>query len=99
VSRRRREIGIRMALGAQPGTVRALVVGDGGRLALAGVVLGLALALGSTRALGALLFGVHAMDPAVYAAAAFAVLIAAFAASWIPARVATRVQPLEVLGR
>ena len=66
VQRRSREMGIRMALGAPAGAVRALVVRDGGRLAIVGVALGLAGAYGATRALQALLFGVSATDPIVF---------------------------------
>jgi macrolide transport system ATP-binding/permease protein len=62
VSRRSREMGIRMALGAPAGAVRALIVRDGGRLAALGVGLGVVLAFGATRALNVLLFGVNPVD-------------------------------------
>jgi predicted permease len=97
VQRRRREMGIRMALGAQAGAVRALVVRDGGRLAIAGVALGLAGAYGATHALQMLLFGVSATDPIVFTACAIALALVALAASWMPARAATRVNPLEAV--
>jgi predicted permease len=97
VQRRRREMGIRMALGAPAGVVRALVVRDGGRLAIVGVVLGLVGAYVSTRALQVLLFDVSATDPVVYAACAATLAFVALAASWIPARVATKVNPLDAV--
>lgn len=94
---RRREMGIRMALGAPAGAVRALIVRDGGRLAAAGVVLGLAGAYAATRALGSLLFGVSATEPLVFAAASALLSAVALAASWIPARAATRIDPLDAV--
>jgi predicted permease len=97
VQRRRREMGIRMALGAPARAVRALVVRDGGRLAIAGVVLGLAGAYAATRTLQVLLFGVSATDPIVFAACAAALVFVALAASWIPARAATRLNPLDAV--
>jgi putative ABC transport system permease protein len=97
VSRRRREMGIRLALGAQTGAVRALVVREGGLLAIAGVAAGLAGALAATRALGTLLFGVTARDPLTFALAAIALIAIALIASWIPARAATRIDPVHAL--
>jgi predicted permease len=97
VTARGRELGIRMALGASTGSVRRLVVGDGGRLALAGLALGLPAGLAATRALGSLLYGVSATEPMVFAAAAGVLGAAALAASWIPARTATKVDPLQAL--
>ena len=97
VSRRRREMGIRMALGAPAGTVRSMVVRDGGRLALAGIVFGSAGAIGATRFLRSLLFGVSALEPAIFAAAAAVLAGVAIAASWIPARTATKFDPLEAV--
>ena len=97
VSRRRREMGIRMALGASAATVRSMVVRDGGRLALAGIACGTAGAVAATRFLRSLLFGVSATEPAVFAAAAAVLACAALAASWIPARTATKVDPLEAV--
>lgn len=98
VSRRSREMGVRMALGAPPGAVRALIVRDGGRLAAAGVALGLAGSYVATRALSSLLFGVSATEPAVFAAAAVLLAAVALAASWLPARAATRIDPLVAVG-
>jgi ABC-type antimicrobial peptide transport system permease subunit len=97
VSRRRREMGIRLALGAQTGAVRALVVREGGLLAIAGVAVGLAGALAATRALGTLLFGVTARDPLTFALAAATLIAMALIASWIPARAATRIDPVHAL--
>jgi ABC-type antimicrobial peptide transport system permease subunit len=90
-------MGIRIALGAPAGAVRALVVRDGGRLALVGVVLGLVGAYAATQTLQALLFGVSATDPIVFAVCAAALGFVALAASWIPARAATRVSPLDAV--
>jgi predicted permease len=98
VSRRRREMGIRMALGAPVGTVRSMVVRDGGRLALGGIACGSVGAIATTRFLRSLLFGVSATDPAVFAAAAAVLAGVALVASWIPARAATKVDPLEAVG-
>jgi predicted permease len=97
VSRRRRELGIRLALGAQTSSIRALVVRDGGTLAVAGVAIGLIGAFFFTRTLGSMLFEVRATEPAVFAAAAAAILVVALAASWIPARTATKVDALHAL--
>jgi ABC-type antimicrobial peptide transport system permease subunit len=97
VSRRRREMGIRMALGAPAAAVRSMVVRDGGRLALAGIACGTAAAIAATRFLQSLLFGVSATEPAVFAVAAAVLAAVALAASWIPARKATRIDPLEAV--
>jgi predicted permease len=97
VSRRRRELGIRLALGAQARTIRGLVVREGGVLALAGVSAGIAAALPATRALETLLFGVSARDPTTFAIAAGLLVGIALAASWIPASAATRVDPINAL--
>jgi putative ABC transport system permease protein len=97
VQRRSREMGIRMALGAPATAVRALIVRDGGRLAILGVMLGLAGAYGATHALQVLLFGVSATDPIVFSACAAALTLVALAASWMPARAATRMNPLDAM--
>jgi predicted permease len=97
VSRRRRELGIRLALGAPANSIRSLVVRDGGRLAAIGVVLGLAAAALTTRVLGSMLFEVSVMDPWVFGLAAAALAAVALAASWIPARTAAKVDPLHSL--
>jgi putative ABC transport system permease protein len=97
VTRRRREMGIRMALGAPARAVWSLVLRDGARLAGIGVVLGLAGAYAATRVLQTLLFGVSATDPIVFGLAAITLAAVALLASWIPARAATRVDPLTAV--
>jgi predicted permease len=97
VGTRHREIGIRLALGAQIRSVRALVVHEGAVLAFAGVILGLAIAVAATRALTTLLFGVSARDPLTFGAAAAALLTIAMTATWLPARTATRIDPIHAL--
>ena len=93
VTQRSREIGIRMALGADPRRVLGMVVGGGLRLASAGVVLGVLVALAATRALASLVYGVSTSDPLTLAATAAVLVVSAALASWIPARRATRVDP------
>ena len=97
VSRRTREIGVRMALGADPGSVQRLVVGQGMAVALAGAGVGLVAALLLTRLMAGVLYGVGPSDPATYAAVAAALVAVAFAASWIPARRAARIDPMKAL--
>src|SRR5215471_2101832 len=97
VSQRTREIGIRIALGAQAGEVRRMFVGNGLSLAAVGLALGLAGASGMTRLMSSLLFGVTALDPIAYAAAAAVLTTAAALASYLPARRATAVDPVEAL--
>jgi putative ABC transport system permease protein len=97
VSQRHREIGVRMALGADRGDILRLVVRQGLVLVLAGVLLGVAGALGVTRFLETLLFGVSPNDPATYAAICALLVAVAFLACWIPARRASRVDPMSAL--
>jgi predicted permease len=97
VSARTREIGIRAALGARAGDLTRLVVGDSMRLALLGVVFGALLAFPATGLLGSLLFGVGRLDPASFLTAAGAVAAVALLATWLPARRAARVSPVEAL--
>jgi putative ABC transport system permease protein len=97
VSERTQELGVRIALGASPADIRALVVGEGARLAVAGVAIGLAGALAASRALGALLFGVSATDPVTFALAAVGLAGAALAATYAPARRASRIDPVVLL--
>jgi len=97
VTQRTREIGVRMAMGAQRADVLRLVVGEGMKLALIGAFLGLCGALALTRLLKTLLFGVSATDPLTFIAIAAALIIVALLACWIPAQRATKVDPLTAL--
>jgi putative ABC transport system permease protein len=97
VAQRTQEIGIRMALGARPSQVFRLLAGQGARLALAGVCLGLAGSLVLTRLMGSLLFGVTPTDPMTFLVTALALPAVAVLASFVPARRATRVDPMIVL--
>ena len=97
VAQRRREIGIRMALGAQPGDVRALVVWQALRMGAIGLAIGLTGALFATRVLDSLLFGVTASDPATFAAVSAALITVLLFAAYLPARRATRVDPMVAL--
>ncbi len=97
VSERRREFGIRMALGSEPGRILRGVVGEGLVMAGAGLVLGVVVAIGLSRFVEELLFGVEATDPATLAAVGVVLLVIAAAASWLPARQATAVPPSEAL--
>ena len=97
VAQRTREIGIRMALGARRQQVLMLVVGQGVRLALLGVAIGIVGGLMLTRLMSELLYGVHATDPVTYAAVALLLLLVALAACFIPARRAMRVDPMVAL--
>lgn len=97
VTNRTNEFGIRLALGAQPRNVLQLVVGQGMRVALVGLAIGLAAALTITRLMRSLLFGISATDPVTFAAVALLLALAALAAAYIPARRATKVDPLVAL--
>jgi putative ABC transport system permease protein len=97
VSQRRREMGIRIAIGAERGDVLRLVLGQGARAATLGIALGMAAALALTRLMASLLFGVSAADPLTFLAVALVLTLAALAASYIPARRAMRVDPMVVL--
>lgn len=97
VGRRRGEIGVRMAMGARSGHVRALVLRHSLRLVALGTVLGLVASIVLTRALSSLLFGVRPGDPVTLAVATAALFLTALAASWIPAQRATRLDPVAAL--
>jgi putative ABC transport system permease protein len=97
VTLRTREIGLRMALGAQPGRVLMLVLKQGLLLTLIGIVIGLAGALALTRVMSSLLFGVGATDPTTFAAIVLLLAFVSLIACYIPARRATRVDPLIAL--
>jgi len=97
VAQRTQEIGIRMALGAQTGAVLKLVVGQGLKLVASGVALGLAASFGLTRLMSNMLFGVSAVDPLTFVVITLLLTFVALLACWIPARRATKVDPLVAL--
>ncbi len=97
VTQRQQEIGVRMALGASPRSVRGMVVKQGLLLALVGVALGIVGALATTGAIQAVLFDIEAVDVPTFAQVALAVTGTAFLASWIPARRATTIDPVVAL--
>jgi ABC-type antimicrobial peptide transport system permease subunit len=97
VSQRWREIGIRAALGAQQGELKAMFVRHGLVLAGIGVVVGLSVAAGVTRLMSTLLYGITPLDPVTYAVVPVIVVIATVLASYVPARRAVSVEPVEAL--
>jgi ABC-type antimicrobial peptide transport system permease subunit len=97
VAERTREIGVRMALGATAEAVRRMVVAQGARVVLIGAVIGVVAALLSTRALTRLLYDVKAVDPIVYVVMAALMVGIGMLASYLPARRASRVDPIESL--
>jgi hypothetical protein len=97
VAERTREIGVRMALGAQASRVQGMVVGQGARVLLVGIAIGLAVAAASTRALRSLLFGVGALDLTTFAVVAGGMVLVGLLAAYLPARRASRVDPIESL--
>ena len=97
VGERRREIGVRLALGARPTTVLALVLGEGARIAAAGIVVGLLIAALATRLLRGMLYDVTAADGIVYMIAALVVGVIAIMSTLVPARAATKVDPAVAL--
>jgi predicted permease len=97
VTQRTREIGVRMALGAEGGRVRSMVVAQGARVVLVGVVIGVVVAALATRALEGLLFGVEPADVPTFAAMSTGMMVVGLFASWMPARRASSVDPVESL--
>ncbi|MCI0436431.1 MAG: ABC transporter permease [Gemmatimonadetes bacterium] len=97
VSQRTREIGVRMALGAAPRSVARMVLVEGGLVVSGGLVVGLLVALTTSRVLDTLLFGVRARDPQVFAAMAFLLVAVALTACWVPARRASSLRPTDAL--
>ncbi len=97
VGQRTHEIGVRMALGAERSDVLRLILGEGARMALVGVVIGIVAALGLTRLMARMLFGVSAFDPLTFASVAILLVAVAIAACYIPARRAMRVDPMVAL--
>ena len=97
VTERTSEIGIRLALGADPRAVRRMIVRQGGVAALAGAAAGVAAALAGARLIESLLYGVNPRDPVIVAATTTMLLVVALAACWLPARRASHMSPLEAL--
>jgi ABC-type antimicrobial peptide transport system permease subunit len=97
VTQRTREIGVRVALGADRRSVERLVVGEGLRLATVGLVVGLLSALASTRLLAGLLYGVSPADPASFVGIGLLVVAIASVACWMPAQRAVRIDPVAAL--
>ena len=97
VANRRNEIGIRLALGAQPGQVRGMILRESTWLTVAGIVVGVAAAMLLTRLVKSMLYGIGPYDPLTLSAGVLVLLTVALAASWIPARRAAGVEPMEAL--
>jgi predicted permease len=97
VARRTREIGIRMALGAQRGAVLRMIMGEGSIMLLSGIIVGLLLAAGTGKILSGMLYEVGALDPVAFTIAPLTLAIAALIATWLPARRATRISPMAAL--
>lgn len=97
VAQRTNEIGIRLALGAQPGQVRSMILRESTWLTSVGIIVGISAALGLTRLVKSMLYGVTPNDPVTLGAGVALLLAIALVAAWIPARRAASVQPMEAL--
>jgi putative ABC transport system permease protein len=97
ISQRTSEIGVRLALGAVPGSITSQIVKQGGLVALAGIIVGLVAALAGSQLVASILYGVNPRDPAVFAAMSVLLLLVALLACWIPARRAARLSPTIAL--
>jgi putative ABC transport system permease protein len=97
VTQRTGEIGVRLALGAEPATVAGMIVQQGGVVAIGGVAVGLTVAAAGSSVIGSLLFGVSPRDPSVFAATTFLLVGVALVACWLPAKRAANLSPLEAL--
>jgi len=97
VMRRTGEIGVRLALGAMPAQIRMMMLGQGMRLLVVGLVVGFIGAVAMSKIIRSLLFGVNANDPLIYATVTVVLIIAAVVACWLPARRASRVNPIVTL--
>jgi predicted permease len=97
VARRTREIGIRMALGAQAGAVLRMIMREGFIMLAGGLIIGLLLAMAAAKILSGILYGVNALDPIAFTVAALVMTCAVLIATWLPARRATRVNPIQAL--
>jgi ABC-type antimicrobial peptide transport system permease subunit len=97
VQQRTQELGIRMALGADRGRIRNLVVRQGMQLAIIGVVVGIAAAFGLTRLIASFLFGVKSWDPIAFVTIPILLLLVALAAVWLPAARAAKLDPMQAL--
>jgi ABC-type antimicrobial peptide transport system permease subunit len=97
VSSRVREIGIRLAVGGAPARIRALIMKESMSLVAAGIVIGLAGAFAASRVLGGLLYGIEAHDATTFAVVPVVLVMVALGASWVPARRATRIDPVTAL--
>lgn len=97
VARRRKEIGVRMALGADAGQVQRMVLGEISVMAAAGIVIGLGAAIGLGELVKSALFGMSPLDPIALIGAVVLLSAVIFVAGWVPARKASRIEPLRAL--
>ena len=97
VNQRIREIGVRMALGAQPGNVQRLIVSEGMKVSMTGILIGLVAAFVAARALASIVYGVSLSDPETFIAVASALCLVGLAACYIPARRAAKIDPMVAL--